>query len=142
MAEEQPFSQLIVVGASSGGVDALLTLVDTLPRDLPAPIVVAQHLDPSRVSQLREILAPRSTLPVRTAADRERLEPGVVYVVPANRHVEVTDDEIVLYDHTVERPMPSVDRLLSTAADERGVPCDVRARWAGTWLRDRLRAAR
>ncbi|MGZ3666011.1 MAG: chemotaxis protein CheB, partial [Ktedonobacterales bacterium] len=71
---------LVVVGSSAGGIEALSTLVATLPADFPAPLVLAQHLDPHHLSHLSEILARRSALPVRTVLDREPLEPGVVYV--------------------------------------------------------------
>jgi chemotaxis response regulator CheB len=86
MAEQPRISQLVVVGASAGGVEALFTLVATLPGAFPAPLVLAQHLDPRRPSHLAEILARRSTLPVRTVSDHAPLENGVVFVVPANRH--------------------------------------------------------
>src|SRR5579884_2607336 len=94
--EEKSFTQLVVVGSSAGGIEALSSLVSTLPTDFPAPVVVAQHLDPERESHLGEILAQRSTLPVRTLGDYQRLEPGVVFVVPANRDVEITDHDIRL----------------------------------------------
>jgi two-component system CheB/CheR fusion protein len=61
MAEQPRISQLVVVGASAGGVEALSTLVATLPRDFPAPLVSAQHLDPPRPSHLAQIVARRST---------------------------------------------------------------------------------
>lgn len=109
-------SQLVVIGASAGGVDALSALVGTLPADLPAPIVVAQHLDPTRESHLTEILASRSTLPVRTIADREPLEAGVVFVVPANRHINISDGHIEFAPETASRSMPSIDLLFRTAA--------------------------
>ncbi|MDP8952198.1 MAG: PAS domain S-box protein [Actinomycetota bacterium] len=114
---EKSFSQLVVVGSSAGGIEALSTLVSTLPEDFPAPIVVAQHLDPERESNLENILSRRSTLPVRTVADEEPLEPGVVFVVPANRHVNITDSEIGLHVDSAGRPKPSVDLLMSTAAE-------------------------
>lgn len=113
---ENSFSHLVVVGASAGGIEALSTLVSTLPGDLSAPVVIAQHLDPGRESNLRHILARHSTLPVRTVEDREHLEPGVVYVVPANHHVNITDHEIGLRKDYGGRPKPSVDLLLSSAA--------------------------
>src|SRR5919197_3881806 len=116
MAEQPRISQLVVVGASAGGIDALSTLVATLPRDFPAPIVIAQHLDPGRPSHLAQILARRSTLPVHTVTDQAPLENGVVFVVPANRHVEITDHAISLHAHDRGRAMPSVDLLLTTAA--------------------------
>ncbi|HLZ21514.1 MAG TPA: chemotaxis protein CheB [Ktedonobacterales bacterium] len=114
---------LVVVGSSAGGIEALSTLVATLPADFPAPLVLAQHLDPSRPSHLAEILARRSALPVRVVVDDEHLEPGVVYVVPSDRHVEIIDHVVRLRAdgaHDGQRPKPSVDRLLTSAAQAYG----------------------
>src|SRR5947209_7863100 len=94
MADEKPINQLVVIGASAGGIEALSMLVATLPAEFPAPIVIAQHLDPTRQSRLREILAQHSALPVRTVTDRDPLQAGVVFVVPANRHVEITNHDV------------------------------------------------
>src|SRR5678816_4742189 len=55
---------LVVVGSSAGGIGALSTLVSTLNKNFPAPIVLAQHLDPQRPSHLGTILERRSTLPI------------------------------------------------------------------------------
>lgn len=108
---------LVVVGSSAGGIEALATLVSTLPSDFPAPIVIAQHLDPRRISHLEEILSRHSTLPVRTVTNHEPLQPGTVFVVPSNRHVQVSDHAVELRDdHDSGRSKPSVDLLLSTAA--------------------------
>src|SRR5262249_4665027 len=109
--------QLVVVGASSGGVEALSTLVASLPAEFPAPMVIAQHLDPNRASRLGEILGRRSQLPVRTVEETTPLEPGVIYVVPSNQHVQITDHEVGLLNDGQFRPRPSVDLLLSTAAE-------------------------
>ncbi len=108
---------LVVVGASAGGVEALSVFVAGLPTPFPAPIVVAQHLDPRRRSQLPEVLGPRSTLPVRVVEDRLTLEPGVIYLVPADRNVEISDNQVsVQGDSSRHRPMPSIDRLLTSAS--------------------------
>jgi two-component system, chemotaxis family, CheB/CheR fusion protein len=108
--------QLIVVGSSAGGIEALSTLVATLPASFGAPLVIAQHLDPTRPSHLGAILARRSQLPVVTVQQAEPLRPGTIYVVPSNRHVEISDHTITLLPDGIERPMPSVDLLLSSAA--------------------------
>ena len=96
MAEQDgaAVSQLVVIGSSAGGIEALSRLVATLPSDFGAPIVVAQHLDPRRVSHLGDLLQRHSMLPVRTVADFERLQPGNVFVVPADRDIEISDHEI------------------------------------------------
>ncbi len=116
MADEQREPYLVVIGSSAGGVSALSTLVATLPAGFPAPIVLAQHLSPAHLSHLGDILARHSTLPVRTIAAREPLEPGVVFVVPADRHIEITDGHVGVPIEGAGRPKPSIDLLLSSAA--------------------------
>src|SRR5579884_4171369 len=113
----ESFAQLVVIGASAGGVEALSRLVSTLPVGFPAPIVIAQHLDPRRASRLEEILAQRSALPVRTVTAHSRLEPGTIFVVPANRDVEITDHDVRVRAGESGRSQPSVDLLLSSAAE-------------------------
>jgi len=73
---EQTPRALIVIGASAGGIEALSTLLGRLPEDFPAPIVIAQHLAPTRPSHLGEILGRRTPLAVHIVMERERLEPG------------------------------------------------------------------
>jgi len=114
------FNELIVVGSSAGGIEALSILVSSLPKDFPAPIVLAQHLDPFRPSNLDQILERRSTLPIVVVQDSTRLEVGKVYVVPANRHVAIRDGLVRLEDDYGNRPRPSVDLLLSSAAQSYG----------------------
>jgi two-component system CheB/CheR fusion protein len=112
----QPLAQLVVVGSSAGGIEALSTLVGSLPADFSAPIVIAQHIDPARQSHLGEILGRRGPLPVRTVEDETPLEPGVVYVVPANRQVEITDGHVRVRTDNEAGSRPSVDLLLASAA--------------------------
>src|SRR5215207_4342388 len=113
---------LVVVGASAGGVGALSTLVSTLHKAFPAPIVLAQHLDPQRPSQLGQILERRSTLPIVIVNEHSPtpLENGRIYVVPANKHVKIADGHVHLEGDHAERPKPSVDMLLSSAAESYG----------------------
>jgi two-component system CheB/CheR fusion protein len=118
LPDERTFSHLVVIGASAGGIEALSGLVSTLPEDFPAPIVAVQHLDPDRESHLEEILERKSTLPVRTLEEHTTLplESGVVFVVPADRHVNITDSEIHLQQDSAGRPKPSIDLIFGSAA--------------------------
>src|ERR1051326_8707254 len=113
---------LVVVGSSAGGVGALSTLVATLNKNFPAPVVLAQHLDPQRHSHLASILERRSNLPIVVISERSQtaLEKGKIYVVPANRHVKIRDGQVYLEGDHDERPRPSVDLLLSSAAEAYG----------------------
>lgn len=113
---------LVVVGSSAGGIGALSTLVSTLNKSFPAPIVIAQHLDPQRPSHLGTILERRSMLPIVVVGEDgpTKLESGTIYVVPANRHVKILDGHVNLELDHAERPKPSVDMLLSSAAKSYG----------------------
>ncbi|MFN8473959.1 MAG: CheR family methyltransferase [Anaerolineae bacterium] len=120
MADTPSLSQLVVIGSSAGGIEALSILLSNVPPALSVPIVIAQHLDPRRPSHLAEILAPRSPLPVRVVEDREKLVGGTVYVVPTNRDVEITDHEIILQEGTRAVAKPSIDLLFTSAAEAFG----------------------
>jgi len=114
-----PAGHLVVVGSSAGGIEALSILIGRMSPDFPAPIVLGQHLDPYRPSHLAQILERRTRLSVVTVLQRTRLEMGHVYVVPSDRHVIIEDAHVdVRGDST--RPRPSIDRLLSTAAQAYG----------------------
>lgn len=109
---------LVVVGSSAGGVEALSVLVGSLPADFPAPIVLAQHLDPSRPSSLDGILRRRTPLPVELVTSSTQMEKGNIYVVPSNRLVSIRDGHVEVQEDSQRsmRPRPSVDLLLSSAA--------------------------
>src|SRR5829696_1922662 len=98
MPEDGRSSHLVLVGSSAGGVKALSEMVSTLPGDQPVPIVIAQHLDPDRESNLEGILSRCCPLTVRTVVDEDGLQAGVVFVVPANRYVSITDSRIGLQE--------------------------------------------
>jgi two-component system CheB/CheR fusion protein len=108
--------QLIVVGSSAGGIDALGVLVGSLPEPLPVPMILAQHLDPRRPSHLAEILSRRTSIPVRPVEAAARLEPGTILVLPPDRHAQIRDHEVVLSEAAEDGPRPSIDRVLGSAA--------------------------
>src|SRR6266700_8310232 len=115
--------ELVVVGSSAGGVEALSVLVSNLPSDFPAPIVLAQHLDPNRPSNLDTILRRRTSLSIELVTTTSRLERGSIYVVPANRVVSIQDGHVEVHeDHAIRttRSKPSIDVLLSSAAEVYG----------------------
>lgn len=119
MTEAQPIQgphDLVVVGSSAGGVEALSILTSSLPADFPAPIVIAQHVDPNRPSNLPAILERGTRLKVVVVENSAKLAPGTIFMVPANRHVTVRDGAVQIEMDHHGRPQPSVDLLLSTAA--------------------------
>jgi two-component system CheB/CheR fusion protein len=113
-------SRLIVTGSSAGGIQALSVLLAGLPADFPAAIVLAQHLDPRVHSNLASILAKHTPLPVVAVSDWVPLTAGTVFVVPADRHVEITGASVHVYDGELSRPKPSIDLLFASAAEAFG----------------------
>lgn len=112
---------LVVVGASAGGVEALKTLTGLLPADLSATVLVALHLPASARSYLPDILARVCAMPVRPARDGMTLVPGEVVVANPDAHLLVVDDRIVLGRGPRENgSRPSHDAMLRAAALARG----------------------
>jgi two-component system CheB/CheR fusion protein len=109
-------AHLVVLGASAGGIEVLSTLVEALPADFPAPLVIAQHLDPTRPSHLAEILGRHTALPIHSVTTREPLVPGTIYLAPPNCHLLITKGAIEPVEEGPGRSKPSIDLALSSAA--------------------------
>lgn len=109
----------IVVGASAGGVEALGVLLPALPRAAGVAVLVVVHLPRERPSRLAEIFAPKCSLTVVEADDKEPIVPGTIYFAPPDYHllidtgpqVSLSSDELVHYSR------PSIDVLFESAAD-------------------------
>jgi len=111
------FFDLIVVGASWGGLDALTVLVRGLPDDFAVPIVVVQHRSQDAESLLAELLQQWTGRTVVETEDKQPIEQGHIYIAPANYHLLIEDDYFSL---TTEAPVrysrPSIDVMFGSAA--------------------------
>ena len=115
MDERAP--NLVVVGASAGGVEALTTLADGLPEDLDAAVCVVLHLHAAAESRLAAILSRAGPLPAVQAHGGERLEPGRIYVAPPDRHLTVHGSQVLVTRGPHENGVrPSIDVLFRSAA--------------------------
>lgn len=109
---------IIVVGTSSGGIDALKELVSQFPRDLKAAVFVVLHVAPYSLGILPEILERAGPLPASNAADWEQIEHGRIYVAPPDRHLllESSGHVRVTRGPRENRFRPAVDTLFRSAA--------------------------
>jgi len=113
--------RIIAVGASLGGLDACQTLLRGLPPAFACPIAIVQHRRPEVDGRLVELLNGRSSLPVVEPDDKERIEPGHVYLAPPNYHLVVEDGFFSLsLDAPVLFARPSIDVLFESVADSYG----------------------
>lgn len=112
-----PNSELVVIGASAGGIQALLQIVRELPVDFPAAICVVVHTAPYAVSRLAQILDRAGALPALNVEGTVRLRPGRIYVAPPNYHLLVRPGYAELSRGPRENhARPAIDPLFRTAA--------------------------
>jgi two-component system chemotaxis response regulator CheB len=116
--KKQPsYRDIIVIGASAGGVAALLMLVKTLPADFSAPIFVVLHVAADSPSVLPQLLNSVSALQVRHPQDGETVAVGVIYVAPPDHHLLLEADRVLVTRGPKEnRFRPSIDALFRSAA--------------------------
>jgi two-component system chemotaxis response regulator CheB len=116
---------VLAVGVSTGGPNALSAICASLPAEFPVPIVVVQHMPPLFTRILAERLSSQSPLTVREAEDAEWLEPGVVLIAPGNFHMALRREgervRVALHQHPPENSCrPAVDVLFRSVAEVYG----------------------
>jgi two-component system chemotaxis response regulator CheB len=108
---------VIVIGTSAGGIEALREVAAGLPADLPASVFIVIHVPPRSPGLLPKILSRHGPLPARHAEDGEAIRHGRIYVAPAGHHMILDDGVIRLVAGARENlHRPAIDPLFRSAA--------------------------
>lgn len=114
--------EAVVIGCSAGGLDALHVILDALPAEFAAAVIVVAHTAPDGANLLPALLGKTCRLPVSEAWEREPALPGHVYVAPPNYHLLIEPDctFALSVDERVCFVRPSIDVLFHSGADAYG----------------------
>src|SRR5205085_3197560 len=110
------FDHVVVIGASAGGVHALLQIAENLPASFPAPVCIVQHVG-SNPSLLPDLLRYRGPNQAMHAEDGQQLTPGTLHVAPPDHHMLIEGDRLYLTQGPKENhARPAIDPLFRSAA--------------------------
>ena len=112
----------LVIGASAGGIDALMRLLPALPPAPRFPVVVLLHLPDDRESRLAAVFQQHLAQPVLQAEDKAVLAPGSIYFAPPGYHLSIERERCfsLSQEEPVHFSRPSIDVLMTSAADAYG----------------------
>jgi two-component system chemotaxis response regulator CheB len=109
--------EVVAIGVSAGGMFALMEILSHLPADLPASVLVVQHLDPRLKSMLVELLQKHCQIRIKFAANDEPIEKSVVYIAPPDKHLLLTEGKTYLTSTAlVHFHRPSIDLMFESVA--------------------------
>lgn len=112
-------SEIVVIGTSTGGIEALPVLLRGLPVEFPLPMVIVQHRRKDSELGLCEFLSQNSNLPVSEPEDKEMILPGHAYLAPRDYHLLIENRNFALsIDQPVAFARPSIDVLFESVAQE------------------------
>lgn len=111
--------EAIVIGVSSGGMNAMKIMFSLLPKDFNIPIIIVQHIGANSDSLWIKILNDKSNLIIKEADEKEKIEKGKVYIAPPNYHLLIEMDKTfsLTVDNRVNFARPSIDVLFESAAE-------------------------
>ena len=112
----------VVMGTSTGGLNALMTIIPGLPKAFPLPIMITCHRADTSNDFMSQHLNQRSGMSVQEPDDKQQIEAGMVYIAPPNYHLLVEQDYSLSLsvDSKVNYSRPSIDVLFESAADAYG----------------------
>jgi two-component system, chemotaxis family, CheB/CheR fusion protein len=107
---------VVAIGASAGGLEAMVELLNNLPPDTGMAFIYVQHLSPDHKSMLKEILSKKTKMKVQEIDGINKIKPNNVYVIPSNKGIEVSDGHIKLIPRSESGTAISIDILFSSLA--------------------------
>ncbi len=120
-AVDIPLKKVVVIASSTGGPRALTEIIPLLPADLPACVVVVQHMPPRFTTSLAERLDKISEIRVTEASQGDKIQAGSVYIAPGDFHLKFVNDCVSLsQDPQVHGVRPSADVTITSAAKAYG----------------------
>ena len=111
--------EAIVIGVSSGGMNAMKVMFSLLPKDFNTPVIIVQHIGAHSDNLWVRLLNEKSNLPIKEADEKEKIENGKVYIAPPNYHLLIEKDRTfsLTVDKHVNYSRPSIDVLFESAAE-------------------------
>ncbi|MBC7607190.1 MAG: chemotaxis protein CheB [Burkholderiales bacterium] len=111
--------EAIVIGVSSGGMNAMKVMFSLLPKEFKTPIIIVQHLGEYSDNYWIKLLNDKSNLSIKEADEKEKIENGNVYIAPPNYHLMIERDKTfsLTVDERVNYARPSIDVLFESAAE-------------------------
>ena len=111
--------EAIVIGVSSGGMNAMKVMFSLLPKDFNTPIIIVQHISAHSDNLWIKLLNDQNNLSIKEADEKENIEYGKVYIAPPNYHLLIEKDKTfsLTIDERVNFARPSIDVLFESAAE-------------------------
>ena len=118
MSEAESRYDVVAIGASAGGVNALISIVQALPASFAPAMLVVMHVSPERASSLAGLLNEHCALPVAEALDKQPIEAGTVTLAPAGYHMLVEPERCISlsFDEPVLFSRPAIDPTFESAS--------------------------
>ncbi len=111
--------EAIVIGVSSGGMNALKFIFSALPARFSLPIIIVQHINARSDNEWIKLLNEKSNLTIKEADEKEKIASENIYIAPANYHLMIESDKTfsLTIDEYVNFARPSIDVLFESAAE-------------------------
>jgi len=111
--------EAVVIGVSSGGLNAMKIIFSHLPKEFSIPIIIVQHIGAHSENLWIQLLNNKSNLVLKEADEKEEIEKGKVYIAPANYHLLIERNKTfsLSIDERVNYARPSIDVLFESAAE-------------------------